>query len=622
MTILNNTAAAMTLGELNKNVSQVGKQLAKVSSGQKITGAGDGASEYSISERMRVQIRGLEQDIQNAKNGKSLLRVAEGGIQSIIDELRGMRELALKSANDTNTDLDRATIQKEFNSRRDNIDDIANTTNYNGKLLLRGTVGGGGGSAPLKRLREPRAVTEPSDPPATLGVGGQIDYGGVWIIPRGFTGTIAIADSAKDVKLVQEDPSTPLTDVFIQGPSTGEANLWIENLNIANADVSRPTIQFYGTDNVLSFKGTNELLFSTGRSSASIHIGDGLEINGTGKLTMGNTDKRWEVGTSPMSAGALIGTDANESRPDAYLMINSGEFSLGCNGEGAMIGAGGHSTMGDIIINGGTFDLKHGGGASCLGSGQAGTVGDIYIRKATIHGITDDGAVIGSGWGGAKAGDIYIQDATIDVSCEGSGGLTNGGSGAGIGSGANGSSVGNITIQNSNVDAKSTAGEDIGAGVQSTAGKVDIDGTGGGKLIRPLIFQTGTKANQALFCYIMDMGLKSLGIEETSVSSRPQAVAALGDPNDGTVLGPIDKALEYALDNQTRIGAYMSRLEETEENLVTAHENTTASESTIRDADMAKEMAAYTKANILQQASQSMLAQANQTASSVLSLLQ
>lgn len=84
----------------------------------------------------------------------------------------------------------------------------------------------------------------------------------------------------------------------------------------------------------------------------------------------------------------------------------------------------------------------------------------------------------------------------------------------------------------------------------------------------------------------------------------------------------VDGALEYALSESTYIGAYISRLEYTETNITTANENVQKSESTIRDADMAKEMMSYTKNNVLAQASQSMLAQANQNASSVLSLLQ
>ena len=87
-------------------------------------------------------------------------------------------------------------------------------------------------------------------------------------------------------------------------------------------------------------------------------------------------------------------------------------------------------------------------------------------------------------------------------------------------------------------------------------------------------------------------------------------------------VGTIDAAIEYALNESTTIGSYISRLELTEENLVTASENTQASESTIRDADMANEMMSYTKNNVLAQAAQSMLAQANQNASSVIGLLQ
>ena len=84
----------------------------------------------------------------------------------------------------------------------------------------------------------------------------------------------------------------------------------------------------------------------------------------------------------------------------------------------------------------------------------------------------------------------------------------------------------------------------------------------------------------------------------------------------------IDGAIEYSLDNATTIGAYQQRLEYSATNITTMNENVQSSESTIRDADMAKEMTAYTKANVLLQAAQSMLAQANQNPTAVLSLLQ
>ncbi len=128
----------LALGQMKKNDSDLSKQLKKVASGMRINSAGDDASGYSISERMRTMIRALGQDIQNVKTGINLVAVAEGGIQEIINNLRSMKEMAINSANDHNTDLDRAILEKDFRSRMETITDITASTNYNGRLLLTG----------------------------------------------------------------------------------------------------------------------------------------------------------------------------------------------------------------------------------------------------------------------------------------------------------------------------------------------------------------------------------------------------------------------------------------------------------------------------------------------------
>ena len=138
MTILNNSAVNMTLGELNKNITKLGKSLSKVSTGQKIVYAGDNAADYGISESMRAKIRSLEQDVKNVQNGSSMMKTALGGIQNIVDELRELKELAIDAANDSNTDADRATMQKVLEQKRANIDNIATSTNFNSKSLLDG----------------------------------------------------------------------------------------------------------------------------------------------------------------------------------------------------------------------------------------------------------------------------------------------------------------------------------------------------------------------------------------------------------------------------------------------------------------------------------------------------
>ena len=140
MTILNNTAAQMTLGELNKNITQVGKELAKISKGERIFGAAASASEYAITENMRVKIRSLGQDEMNVKSGGDLMRLAEGAVQNQLNIMRTIKERVINAANDSNTDEDRKIIQKEINQFLNEIEDITYETNYNGRILLNGNI--------------------------------------------------------------------------------------------------------------------------------------------------------------------------------------------------------------------------------------------------------------------------------------------------------------------------------------------------------------------------------------------------------------------------------------------------------------------------------------------------
>ena len=133
-----------------------------------------------------------------------------------------------------------------------------------------------------------------------------------------------------------------------------------------------------------------------------------------------------------------------------------------------------------------------------------------------------------------------------------------------------------------------------------------------------LSFQTGTKANQNIFLALSKIDAQAMGLMDKDgktlkVTTQTKAEAAISQ---------LDKSINRALNQLTTIGAVTSRMEYTRANLTTASENTVSAESVIRDADMAKEMTEYTKNNVLLQAAQSMLAQANQNSSGVLSLLQ
>ena len=138
MVIKNNKDSLNTVNTLNKNNKAKAKSMEKLSSGMRINSAADDASGLSISERMRTQIRSLEQDNANTQNGNSMMKVAEGAVASTVDILKTLKEKLINAANDTNTDADRATIQREFDQMVDQIDDNANVE-FNGKKLLDGS---------------------------------------------------------------------------------------------------------------------------------------------------------------------------------------------------------------------------------------------------------------------------------------------------------------------------------------------------------------------------------------------------------------------------------------------------------------------------------------------------
>lgn len=140
MSIVNNISSNMILGELHKNTKKKDKASAQLALGEKIRNAGDDASGLAISEKMRVRIRALGQDEANVKNGASMLRTAEGAIQSQINLLRTIKEKVIDAHNDTNTDTDRMIIQKEISQYYDEINDIAAETTFNKKLLLMGNT--------------------------------------------------------------------------------------------------------------------------------------------------------------------------------------------------------------------------------------------------------------------------------------------------------------------------------------------------------------------------------------------------------------------------------------------------------------------------------------------------
>ncbi len=141
MRIQHNIAALNSYRNLTTNNSAVSKNLEKLSSGYRINRAGDDAAGLAISEKMRAQITGLKTAQKNANDGISLVQTAEGAMTEIHSMLNRMVELADQSANGTYADeVDRENLQKEIVSLKDEINRIADSTNFNGINLLDGSL--------------------------------------------------------------------------------------------------------------------------------------------------------------------------------------------------------------------------------------------------------------------------------------------------------------------------------------------------------------------------------------------------------------------------------------------------------------------------------------------------
>ena len=196
MVVRSNIMAVNSQRQLGMNNSQVSKALEKLSSGYRINRAGDDASGLAISEKMKAQIKGLDTASLNAQDGISVVQTAEGALTEVHNMLNRMVELATRSANGINADLNRDALQNEVSALQEEIDRIAQATTFNDIHLLDGTGGSGAGGTTSTEKAEFKPLTSDAVT-ATAGDGAgnkasaEIDF-------AGFEGTKA---GKVDVKL-------------------------------------------------------------------------------------------------------------------------------------------------------------------------------------------------------------------------------------------------------------------------------------------------------------------------------------------------------------------------------------------------------------------------------------
>lgn len=245
MIINHNMAAQNTYRQLSINNTATSKSLEKLSSGLRINRAGDDAAGLAISEKMRGQIRGLDQASRNAQDGISMIQTAEGGLNETHSILQRMRELAVQSASDTNTTDDRAEIQLEVDDLIAEIDRIATTTQFNTQKLLDGT-GGTAGAFTLQigaNASESITVTFADMQSTALGVNA-IDLG-----TDAATSTAAITTIDSAIKLVSDERAQMgakqnRLEHTINNLGTSSENLSAAESRVRDVDMAKEMMSF------------------------------------------------------------------------------------------------------------------------------------------------------------------------------------------------------------------------------------------------------------------------------------------------------------------------------------------------------------------------------------------
>lgn len=500
MDVRNNMSAIKSLNRLNKNNDNLAKSLKKVSSGVRITGAADDASGYSISEKMRVMIRSLEQDMSNSQNGVSLVKTAEGGIQNIVDILSTMKEMAIDSANGHHSDFDRAILQRSFAEMMKEIDDTAASTNYNGIYLLDGRWCSTEDNYTIEKVNEtitkthttytyetvqetvttyetvtetytettivtreepfeshavrpapatstgviePGVIDGVQQPPIVLPTPTDyrpttiINKDGVYIIPKEFYGTLDIR--AKNVKLVPEDVHTTYGNLNIVTSNKGGTNLWIENLSFGYYASSYD--EKIGTS-LIKFQGDNNVLTIKGNN-----------------FLLYDRNVNWKYGNR---YAAYINVGEGLTIEGDGKLIFSDDTQITHLIRGAFIGSNaGEKSNANIIINSGTIAARSSRTTPfgqtlgvIIGAGANGSIGNIIINGGTFDLVTCGGGACIGGGDNSSIGNIQIQNANIKAQCDD--GACIGGGSAGDNENAKGSSAGYIYILNSNLDLNNT----------------------------------------------------------------------------------------------------------------------------------------------------------------------
>ena len=608
MVVQHNMQAMNASRMLGVTTSAQSKATEKLSSGYRINRAADDAAGLTISEKMRKQIRGLDQASTNAQDGVSAVQTAEGALTEVHSMLQRMNELATQASNGTNSQLDRDAIQAEIDQLTTEIDRVAETTKFNETYLLKGNTAGK--SSDVKVAAHDAGLAgklgESVNGKATftadeLKVGSKVSIGGT---------EYNIVDSSKTSDYTSIKDYTPTAgDILVQegktytyvdkgattpgGQKAGAAGWFTDDNKNTTADTvtlkEGSTLTTKADGKTTTLVGSSSLTMDTAASTPTWETGDTLVHDGKTYTKTATTDE-W------------VDEEGNKVT-NANLAEAGDTYTIKATGKEGQIDNDGISTVENIqdmikaASAGDTIKIRN----AADGTDKSYTVGVTTKEDGTKYTADDIAALV-------NAGD-YVTDQNsktyyaVPKASE---------------------SANDITLKEAyskmadELQKASSIGTDKAASVVNNGdGTFEItQGTVSVKDGLSFNLHVGADADMTnkITVNIDSMSAAGLGIKGLNVSDDTGVEATYA-------IDAIADAISKVSSQRSALGAVQNRLEHTISNVDNVVENTTSAESRIRDTDMASMMVEYSKNNILAQAGQSMLAQANQSTQGVLSLL-
>ena len=588
LVINTNVSSLNSQRQLVKSGMDLDQAMERLSSGKRVNNAADDAAGLAIANRMTSQIMGLNQSIRNANDGVSMIQTAEGALDESTNILQRMRELAIQSANGIYSDADRSTLDAEVQQLKAELDRIADSTTFNGQPLLDGSLGDvtlqvGSEAGDTIDLSITAMDTE------TLGSGNTGDVVGVEVsttfsqagdlIATGTASATLTVNSQSVGDLSAAENLQDILNSFNERVSGVETTAFLEHTATA------------GGNGVLRGDDTMTLTISDLESDAQVYT-----IGETGNMT-DLVAKINEV------TGGLIKASLSD---DEHLQLESttaASITIGYNGAGSVANTG--LANADVLraklafdITDDTVDHVDISITTGLTAGQAAAI--LTAQQAFGIQARTDSDITGAentSQAAITEGDLVINDVAL--------------SGMAAGTGATGQAANLVAMINAKTDEHSIVATvaDFGSGTGNVVQLNSVDGT------EISIDFAGTSATTATTGFLETNNSESVGNSVSGIEINTAEGAR-------DSLDIIDAALETINAIRADLGAVNNRLDFTVSNLSNVVENTEAARSRIMDADFAAESAALSRAQVLQQASQAMLAQANARPQQVLQLLQ